>query len=291
MEDGRVQLSLGYECDVVEEVGELDGEAYDHRQINRRYNHLAIVDEARAGEEAQIRMDSVDAVQITETPALRSDDMKKKIKLDAIPGIPELHTDSAEYEVDACISIYLEDLRIAFLDAMSGRMDAVERVSALKLKLDAAVTDKDKSDAARDTAVEALTAAKVDEKSKLDAAVRERVTVILAAEPHVDSATFKKFDTMTTREIQVAAVKGINPKFDDAGKSDDYVASRFDSTIETVGEQAVGHQRHQMTPHSDAAPVREDARDIQTIRADAKKTQSSLREDTRTKHFANKKTR
>lgn len=214
---------------------------------------------------------------------------KKKIKLDAVAGIPALHTDQAEYEVDACISIYLEDLRIAFLDAQSGRMDALTRLAAANERADASVIAKDKADGERDTAVEALAAEKVDAKAKLDSAARERVAIILAAEPHVDAATFKNFDSMTNREIQVAAVKAISPKFDDTGKSDDYVTSRFDSSIEGIGSVAVGEQRKQFVKLDNAPAAHEDTRDITVIRADAKESQRKLREDTRAKHFNSKK--
>lgn len=57
------ELSCGYDCDVTNESGVWvndDGEelAYDKRQRNIRYNHLAIVDFARAGRNARVRFDS-----------------------------------------------------------------------------------------------------------------------------------------------------------------------------------------------------------------------------------------
>ncbi len=59
---GSVQLSCGYEVDVVEESGTdaVFGE-YDAVQSNRRYNHLAIVDVARGGDALRIRLDAGDA--------------------------------------------------------------------------------------------------------------------------------------------------------------------------------------------------------------------------------------
>lgn len=60
---GMRELSCGYDCDVVDESGVYVtdvGESlpYDKRQTNIRYNHLAIVDFARAGRNARVRFDS-----------------------------------------------------------------------------------------------------------------------------------------------------------------------------------------------------------------------------------------
>jgi hypothetical protein len=60
---GMRELSCGYDCDVTDESGVWvndEGEelAFDKRQRNIRYNHLAIVDFARAGRNARVRFDS-----------------------------------------------------------------------------------------------------------------------------------------------------------------------------------------------------------------------------------------
>lgn len=60
--NGKDSLSLGYSVDLIKEDGEYDGQRYDYRQTNVRYNHLAIVDRARAGSEVRINMDSEDAI-------------------------------------------------------------------------------------------------------------------------------------------------------------------------------------------------------------------------------------
>lgn len=56
------ELSSGYVSDVIPEQGVYNGAEYDHRQINIKYNHIAIVDRGRAGPEVRLRMDSADAV-------------------------------------------------------------------------------------------------------------------------------------------------------------------------------------------------------------------------------------
>lgn len=51
------ELSLGYDLDLIEEPGEWEGQPYDAIQTNIRINHLAIVENARAGERAHLNLD------------------------------------------------------------------------------------------------------------------------------------------------------------------------------------------------------------------------------------------
>lgn len=51
------ELSLGYNLDLIEEPGEWNGEPYDAIQTNIRINHLAIVEKARAGDQAHLNLD------------------------------------------------------------------------------------------------------------------------------------------------------------------------------------------------------------------------------------------
>jgi hypothetical protein len=52
------ELSGGYICDVIEETGNYEGEPYDRRQKNIRYNHVAVVEKGRAGPDVRLRADS-----------------------------------------------------------------------------------------------------------------------------------------------------------------------------------------------------------------------------------------
>ena len=57
---GLKALSLGYNLDLDETPGEWNGQHYDAIQRNIRINHLALVREARAGEQARLNIDSRD---------------------------------------------------------------------------------------------------------------------------------------------------------------------------------------------------------------------------------------
>jgi hypothetical protein len=53
----KQELSLGYDCDVSRESGTWEGQPYDAIQRNIRYNHLSLVDQARAGPRAILKLD------------------------------------------------------------------------------------------------------------------------------------------------------------------------------------------------------------------------------------------
>lgn len=57
---GLKELSLGYNLDLIEEPGEWEGEPYDAIQTNIRVNHLALVNSARAGDQARLNIDGSD---------------------------------------------------------------------------------------------------------------------------------------------------------------------------------------------------------------------------------------
>lgn len=56
------ELSCGYLADVVQEDGVFNGERYDHRQTNIRYNHIALVWKGRAGGDVRLTLDAADAI-------------------------------------------------------------------------------------------------------------------------------------------------------------------------------------------------------------------------------------
>ena len=77
------ELSLGYTVDLIPDSGFYFGEPYQFRQTNIRYNHLAIVDQARAGPEARIALDGEDAEEIEKEEAHVANKKERKVKIDA----------------------------------------------------------------------------------------------------------------------------------------------------------------------------------------------------------------
>lgn len=82
-EKRKNELSLGYTTDLVEESGMYFGEPYEFRQTNIRYNHLALVDQARAGPQARISLDGEDAEEVLKEEADVASKKLRKVKIDA----------------------------------------------------------------------------------------------------------------------------------------------------------------------------------------------------------------
>ncbi len=59
-QSGLKELSLGYNLDLIEEPGEWEGQHYDAIQTNIVVNHLALVEVARAGNQARLNIDGSD---------------------------------------------------------------------------------------------------------------------------------------------------------------------------------------------------------------------------------------
>lgn len=85
---GLKELSLGYSLDLDETPGVWNGQPYDAIQKNIRINHLALVQSARAGEQARLNIDSRDAkkgVKVMKNPQTTP----KKNRQDGGPLTPE----------------------------------------------------------------------------------------------------------------------------------------------------------------------------------------------------------
>jgi hypothetical protein len=94
---GLKELSLGYNLVLDETPGEWNGKPYDAVQTEIRINHLALVDKARAGEEARLNIDAEDGNE--KTPILEGGKqvMAKAVKKQAMSA-DELKKSVDEYE-------------------------------------------------------------------------------------------------------------------------------------------------------------------------------------------------
>ena len=131
-ESGLKELSLGYNLDLDETPGVWNGQPYDAVQRNIRINHLALVREARAGEQARLNIDGKGAekkgaaMKTRKTTRTRRsdgilspDELKEAIKEyrarhpeagqggnqdedeeQAMPPVPEVEQDADEEDID-----------------------------------------------------------------------------------------------------------------------------------------------------------------------------------------------
>jgi hypothetical protein len=242
VEAGRKELSLGYEVELEETPGRYDGEDYDCVQKNITYNHLAIVDVGRAGQDVRLNMDADDAMEIVtqESPnnnnqhSTRGDSMVK-IKLDS----------GLEYEAAPEVAVAFASLQTK-LDA------AIAEVAAGK-----ATTDKLKADAdtAKETSVQLQK--KLDEMpAALAAAMKSRIALVQVANDNLDEETCKKLDTMSDNDIKTAVIVTRFPEAKLDGKSQEYIDARFDAAVEIkLDDSAAAAQRATALPRTDGKDV------------------------------------
>lgn len=214
--NGKQALSCGYVCDLEESSGRWCGVKYDYIQRRIRYNHVAIVNEARAGDAARIRLDSKDAVLVNNIKEANMPGMMKKITLDSV-----------EYEAEAKVIETLSkekgraDEMQASLDAMKEEFSKVcaER-DALKDKVEKLMKDIDEMKGKKKDGF--------DEEVK--AAVEKRLVVLDAAK----KAGVEKVDGVSDTDLMKQVILKVSPeaKLDD--KDAVYLSARFDGAVELL---------------------------------------------------------
>jgi len=246
--NGKQALSMGYTCDLetAEPGAAWCGIEYDFIQRNIRYNHCAIVDSARAGDNAKIelRADSEDAVLEDMVFYKKTDggtQMLKKINLDGIEYEAEAEVIKAlqradekakKAEEDACEQKKAMDKKVADLEDKEKELE--KRISELEAERDSA---KDKADSLEKD----LEKAKADsaDPKRLDEAVKAKMELLRNAE----KAKVEVKADMSDMDIKKAVITSAfpNAKFD--GKDDVYIQARYDATVEMLEAKADGSNR------------------------------------------------
>jgi hypothetical protein len=240
--NGKRSLSMGYECETeVASAGSVwCGMAYDCIQRNIRYNHVAIVDAARAGDAARIRMDSGSAVLINHQDASGSsprpksnqeDKKMKKLKLDS--GVECEGTDDL---VDAYVKT--KDRADAAEKALAAaKTDAEDKVKALSTLEAERDTLKDRADKAEKELADAK--AQNLDQAKIDAAVDAKVILLDAA----NRANVEVKKDMKDIDIKKAVIMSVFPNAKLDGQNEVYIAARFDAAVEDLDARTDGENR------------------------------------------------
>lgn len=210
-ENGEVgELSMGYRMllDLTPGVTD-DGESYDAVQRNLRMNHLALVARARGGSQLRLGDGTLEESNM-DTP---------KLKTVTVDGLAVETTDAGAQAIAKLQQ-----------DVAAAKQDVVD----LKEQHAKDLKDKDTELAQKDSEIEELKGKVLDDKA-LDAVVQKRADLIADAKSIAD----KDYTGMTADQIRKAAVEaklGANAM---EGKSNDYIAARFDILKEESGQDGV----------------------------------------------------
>ena len=207
IESGKVELSLGYTLDVEEIPGEFEGERFDARQRNIRYNHLAIVDSARAGPQARILLDSmtrIDAYQ-TETKKPTEKPMAK------------ITINNIDYEVPP-------EAANAFSEEKSKADRLQKNFDSGKSELE---TTKGKLDA---VSLENKTLKESNNGDEVNKAVNAQLELLAEASKHVDT---KDLVGLAPIEIKKKVILSKFPESKLDKKSDEYIEGQYEIALQS----------------------------------------------------------
>lgn len=250
---GKRQLSYGYDALVFDSPGIWTGpdgkkEPFDTVQRNIRGNHLAIVDRARAGNRAALRLDG--ATQIGQGYPPVGDDANK--------GSPDVKIliDGKEHEVTQEIADAIGAQRKKDLEAQTKALVDSKKVSdEAQAKLDAMEAQAKKvSDEA----------SKADQASTLDKLIAERLEVATLAAP-ILGKTAAELVKVDSKSVIRETVKKANPELKLDGKSDDYVRAYFDQVTKLDSATAARNAAHAAL-HSDSGGTQTPVVDIEAAR-------------------------
>jgi hypothetical protein len=208
IQDGKREISIGFLSDIVAESGTYQGQSYEYVQRNIEINHIAIVDQGRAGPEVSIRGDS-DAWQI------KNEGAKENMATYKIDG--------KEYEMDSAVKSFLEaqaakldaaETKVKDHDALQGRYDALDtKFKNLETELE---------EAKKNTLSE----------DELEEKVSERIELVSTAKPLLgDSFDFKG---KSDRDIKEAVIVAVKPEFKGDGRSEEYINAFYEATVDNV---------------------------------------------------------
>jgi hypothetical protein len=260
-EDGKEELSCGYTCDLEDESGEFEGQKYDVRQRNIRYNHVALVKAGRAGPEVRLRMDS-EAFEIQDNPT-QEETKVEKIMIDGV-----------EYEVAAAVAMaykaYIEKLKGQV--AEDAKKDMVPKAEAEKAA--GAVTEVQKSldaEKAKSTTLQAKVDALEEEKKArkdasadtvIQAAVEKRRSIDRVAASILGDEEASKLDSKNDLEVMKAVVLKHSPAAKLDGKDELYIQTRFDG----ISEDLEGRSEREQALAKKNAPRGDEKADLDKAR-------------------------
>ena len=259
LDDGKArQTSCGYTCDLDETPGvdPVFGR-YDAIQRKIRGNHVAIVPRGRAGS-ARVRMDGA-AVSLvrSDTDAAGdsgddSPDTSQHRKAPAPMPMKTIRLDGVDFDPTSD----------AFAQAFAKQQAAIE--AERKARADAEAAAKKEADGLQakfDAMTEKVTKLEADAKEapkRFAEAARARVELETNARKVLGGKA--KFDGLSAKEIHLAVLKRAAPAAKLDGKSDEYLAMRFDMAIEAAdGDAGTDAVKPTETERADDVDVTDEA--------------------------------
>lgn len=258
VQEGKRSLSCGYDCDIEDTSGVWMGVQYDVIQRNIRYNHVAIVDKGRAGDEVIMNLDSdycplimKEALSDSQDPsALNIDSRDGKNGGISMPDLKKLNIDGVEYEAEAAVIHRLTSMTADNAE-MKKTIDEAEKTHSDAMTKQQAVIDQLKADI--DELKKKLDEAEKANPKKLDEMVQEKL-VLLDAAKQVEVEVKVDADNLSIKkEIIKKLYPNASEKIDTADEV--YVNARFDVALESLSERKDKKDKVDQVLKNDATPA------------------------------------
>lgn len=239
-------LSLGYHCDLVEEQGEFRGMPYDYRQKNVVYNHLAVVNVARAGNDARLNINK------DEMSVARADqsEINEQVKIEEPEKMEnenkaKINLDGTEYEVAQAVKERMEkkDADLAQLESEKEVVKA--RADQLQSKVDSLNAEIERLNKSVEDADNIMA-------DQINYAAQQRIDTLTKAAKILNSDNLHEMSQRNDNEIKVEVIKKHNEHFDASDKSQEYIDARFDIICEESNKLALKRQAETIGVKTDA---------------------------------------
>jgi len=231
----RVQVSAGYGCVIDYTPGiSPEGEPYDQAQTQIEYNHVAIVQKGRAGDNVCLRLDSagnfIGQSSAAETDQPEGYNAMKSIRIDGVEY--PLNTDA---EIQAANNAHLRHL---------SRLESEAKQREANTALLTSRADSAEAQAKELAAENAKLKVQLADARRFDA----EDTALLTKAAQVMGADFKP-EGMSPEEIMSACVAKAFPAKDLKGASPDYIRGLFEAipAPDAANMDATGEERRPAT--------------------------------------------
>ncbi|QHJ76531.1 MAG: hypothetical protein [Bacteriophage sp.] len=223
---GKQELSIGFETEVVPKKGEYKGVAYDSVQRNIRINHVAVVEQGRAGHSVRLLGDSAEMIE--------QDVQKKGKRMDTT----KVRLDGADVTVatadaDKIIKLDADNAdkakKIAELEAQIE--EKKKELDELKGEAEEEKKNADEAQAKADAAEKELDSLKKEYSGDaMQKAVNDRLNLVGKVKPYLGDSY--DFNGKTDKQLKLDTITALDNSIDLKDKSDDYINAYFDAALQ-----------------------------------------------------------
>ncbi|MFP4457560.1 MAG: DUF2213 domain-containing protein [Clostridia bacterium] len=248
----KAQVSIGFRADLDETSGEFEDEKYDRIQRNIRINHVAHVEQGRAGSDVGARLDSKDNKFYGYSKKEEDEKMEyakvenfwDSLGVETAPEFDfyapeenkddvstwldefELPVKEVEVEVEKEDSIELEEVEIGD-ETISVKKEDKDKLVKVKDKLEGKMDSKDDKIKTLEDRIDEL------EGLDVDKIVQDRLDLVETVKDYMP-----KFDSSgkSEREIKTELIQKLDEDFEPEEKSDEYINARFDGALKALNK-------------------------------------------------------